>query len=245
MAQIVKEGGDAAAAPYCRTPLDFISRDEWHWPLFWTHGMNILRAMHITFAPSKLPHDRFENTIWHNITSKGALLSFIIMCIAYTAIFIAAWDAHFPTYAERVIWRISSLSLTATVILYFIITAFAWVVWPAVRRYFNHRVASKFRGLTSTSSEESTQTKPTGKLSRVSTPRSKLPRLAAKLRNNSTLKDPALNIPLKATLPMYIVGFCYCISRALILILDMIQLRSLPLSAFDTVDWGSFLPHFS
>jgi hypothetical protein len=37
MADILKDGGDAAGKPYHRTPLDFISREEWHWSLYWAH----------------------------------------------------------------------------------------------------------------------------------------------------------------------------------------------------------------
>ena len=62
MAQIVTDGGDGTTAVYHRTPLDFESREEWHWSLYWTHWINILRVMHVNFAPRALPHDRFENT---------------------------------------------------------------------------------------------------------------------------------------------------------------------------------------
>jgi hypothetical protein len=34
MAEILKDGGNAATRPYHRTPLDFISREEWHWSLY-------------------------------------------------------------------------------------------------------------------------------------------------------------------------------------------------------------------
>ncbi|KUJ17412.1 uncharacterized protein LY89DRAFT_684463 [Mollisia scopiformis] len=250
MVQIVKDAGDAAAAPYHRTPLDFISREEWHWSLYWTHWINILRVMHINFAPRALPHDRLENTIWLNITARGAFPAFVVMCLAYTAIFVAAWNAYFPTYAEQIIWRISSLSLIATVVLYFVITAFAWVVCPALHRYFHPKATSRLEVSPQSSSSENKgkpapihqlQTPPFKRLK----PRSRLSAIAASLRNNSVLKDPLLDVPLKATLPIYVVAFFYCSSRTLILILDMIQLRSLPTSAFDTVNWGAFLPHFS
>lgn len=250
MVQIVKDAGDAAAAPYRRTPLDFISREEWHWSLYWTHWINILRVMHINFAPRALPHDRLENTIWRNISSRRLLPIFIVMCLAYTAIFIAAWNDYFPTYAEQIIWRISSLSLMATVVLYFVITAFAWVIYPALHRYFHPEASTMLKAspqLPSSENEEKQSTVPQLPKSTTtcSKPRSRLSAFAARLRNNSVLKDPSLDVPLKATLPMYVVGFLYCSSRTLILILDMIQLRSLPLSAFETVNWGAILLHLS
>jgi hypothetical protein len=44
---------------------------------------------------------------------------------------------------------------------------------------------------------------------------------------------------------MYGVGFLYCASRTLIIVLDIVQLRSMPVSAYTTVNWGSFVPHLS
>lgn len=63
-----------------------------------------------------------------------------------------------------------------------------------------------------------------------------------RVRNNSSGKDPLLYIPLKIILPMYVVGFLYCSSRAYILVADVVELRSLPASAYATVDWQKFWP---
>lgn len=250
MVQIVKDAEDATVGHYHRTPLDFISRKEWHWSLYWIHWINILRIMHINFAPRTLPHDRLENTTWPDITARYAFPVFVIICLAYTAIFIAAWNAYFPTYAEKIIWRISSLSLMATVILYFVITAFAWVVYPALHRYFHPQATSRLEiSPQSSSPENKEKPAPTPQLQTLPfkrpKPRSRLSVIAANLRNNSVLKDPSLDVPLKATLPIYVVAFLYCCSRTLILILDIIQLRSLPASAFETVNWGAFFFLFS
>lgn len=67
------------------------------------------------------------------------------------------------------------------------------------------------------------------------------------VENNSFKKDPLLYIPLKVILPMYSVGFLYCSSRAYILVADVIELRSLPASAYSyaTVDWQKFWPRLS
>ncbi len=259
MVKILKEGGEAAAGPYHRTPLDFISREEWHWSLYWTHWINILRKMHIVFAPRALPHDRIENTIWRDFKARGSLPAFILITLAYSAIFITGWNDHFRTKSEQVLWRISSLSIMATIALYFIVTGFAYVVYPALQRYFQaqatpSREPQRTEVLPQLSSEielklVSEKPAPITQLQRPSLKpakaRSKLSLIAASLRNNSVLKDPSLDVPLKATLPMYIVAFIYCCSRTLILVLDIIQLRSLPLNAYKTVEWGGFFPHLS
>jgi len=250
---------DAAAGRYHRTPLDFISREEWHWSLYWTHWINILRKLHIVFAPRALPHDRLENTIWPDFKARGSLPAFILMSLAYSAIFVAGWNDHFPTDSERILWRISSLSMMTTITLYFIVTGFAYILYPALRRYFQSKAAptpnsqlfemsphpsSKHElKLCSEKPETVTQLQRPPEKSLKAHP--KLSSIAASLRNNSVLKDPSLDVPLKATLPMYVVAFFYCSSRTLILVLDMIQLRSLPPSAFATVNWGACFPHLS
>lgn len=42
---------------------------------------------------------------------------------------------------------------------------------------------------------------------------------------------------------MILIPFVYPVSRITLLVLAVISLRSLPPSAFDTVDWVEFVPH--
>jgi hypothetical protein len=64
------------------------------------------------------------------------------------------------------------------------------------------------------------------------------------MRNNSPDQDPALETPLRMLIPASILCFLYTFSRLYILVEDFIGLRELPSSAFDTVKWSGFLPHF-
>lgn len=254
MADILKEGGDGAGKPYHRTPLDFISREEWHWSLYWTHWINILRRMHINFAPKALPHDRIENTLWLDLKARGALPALGFMCLAYSSIFIAGWNDFFPSTLERQLWRVSSLSMMATLSLYFVVTGFAYVAYPAMKRFIDSKKSPKSESSTrDTSQPFTTENIALGnqlesseihsqKPSRI---RAILSRWARGLRNNSILKDPSLDVPLKATLPMYVVAFIYCCSRLTIFLLDIVQLRALPVTAYETVDWGAFVPHLA
>ncbi|KAH9215571.1 hypothetical protein DL95DRAFT_425000 [Leptodontidium sp. 2 PMI_412] len=238
MAEILIKGGTAASGIYHRTPLDFISRDEWHWSLYWTHWINIIRKMHINFAPKSLPHDRLENTVWLDIKARGALPANILTSLLYSGIFLAGWNDHFPSHIEQILWRFASLAMMTAIALYFIITAIAYIL--------------TLKGNSSKLTSE-TPSRPTPAVMIVHNTapqpnpkkRSRLSTIAARLRNNSVSKDPLLNVPLKATIPMYGVGFLYCASRTLIIVLDIIQMRSMPVSAYTTVDWGSFVPHLS
>ncbi|EKD19240.1 hypothetical protein MBM_02477 [Drepanopeziza brunnea f. sp. 'multigermtubi' MB_m1] len=89
MAEILVEGGDAVTGLYHRTPLDFISRERWHWSLYWTYWINILRKVHINFASRNLVYDSFKNIVWLDIKARGALLAFIPTSLLYSGIFFA------------------------------------------------------------------------------------------------------------------------------------------------------------
>ncbi|KAL8952768.1 MAG: hypothetical protein Q9222_001315 [Ikaeria aurantiellina] len=63
------------------------------------------------------------------------------------------------------------------------------------------------------------------------------------VRNNSPDRDKDLTVPLRVLLPVYLVGFFYCSCRTYIMIADIIELRSLPPSAYESVKWEKFWPH--
>ena len=149
--------------------------------------------------------------------------------------------------------------MLATAVLYFIVTGFAYVVHPALQRYFQARFPSipesqrvamppqKSSGNESNLASEKPSViigLPTSSLQPPKA-RSRLSSITAKIRNNSLLKDPSMDVPLKAQLPMYVVAFIYCCSRTTIWIWNIIQFRDLPASTFTTVSWGSFFAHLS
>lgn len=69
-------------------------------------------------------------------------------------------------------------------------------------------------------------------------------RVLSKLKNIDPEQDPALEIPLRALIPISLVCVLYAVSRAFILTEDFIGLRSLPKSAFETVSWSKYIPHW-
>jgi hypothetical protein len=63
------------------------------------------------------------------------------------------------------------------------------------------------------------------------------------LRNASPDKDPNLDVPIRLIMPVTFFCIFYCLFRGYILVEDIIGLRSLPESAFATVDWSKYIPH--
>ncbi|KAF2668074.1 hypothetical protein BT63DRAFT_308818 [Microthyrium microscopicum] len=215
-----------------RTPLDFLSRKEWAWSKYWTNWINILRNMKIVFAPKQFPVDRFENTVFLPLP-KSLYTIWSLIALAYSSIFVAAWNFEFPTPIERTLWHIATLGLLVSAVAYWVITHFAYDAWPSIRSWLSSHLPEM-----SSRIQKKREASINTRLGR------KLHKLADMLRNNSPNKDPALTIPLKAILPIYVLGVLYCTSRTYILLADIVELRSLPADAFEQVDWSVFVPHF-
>ena len=235
VAEIRLRANIPAGQDYVRTPLDFISRKEWSWSLYWSNWINILRNMHIVFSPSAKPVDRFENTTSLELPG-GTFYIFFGTTAAYSAIFISGWNYEFPTQIEQTLWRAASTTLMGCLIGAWAVTDFAFVVYPAILK----RLApNRSRDISLRTISRTHQHKHAHGLVRA------MKTVAYHIRNNSASKDPQLTVPLKAILPMYLLGLLYCHARLYIFIADIIELRSLPASAYQTVNWSNFIPHFA
>lgn len=229
--------GERIHDPYRQTPLDFISRREWPWSIYWSNWINILRNLGIVFAPPKKPVDQFENTIARELPGATVWM-FLSVTAAYSAVFISGWNYSFPTRIEQVLWRAASITMMGCLIAYWAITEFAFSAYPKIKKYVSTLVGSHKR---ERDLEQSTRFPMwPGHEHMVRSAQY----VAACIRNNTVDQDRALDVPLKAILPMYVVGFFYCCARTYLFVADVIELRSLPASAYLTVDWTIYFPHF-
>ncbi|KAK5004486.1 hypothetical protein LTR28_008843, partial [Elasticomyces elasticus] len=108
IADILLQAGDAAKEPYSRTPLDFVSRKEWPWTLYWSFWINVLRTCHIVFAPKTRPINRIPNDTFP-IVSQQALLVLVLIDFSYASFYLAGWNFRFPTAIEQTLWRTCTL----------------------------------------------------------------------------------------------------------------------------------------
>jgi hypothetical protein len=224
-----QEGRDPEA--YFRwTPLDFISRDEWFCSLTWRYYTAFLiRLRNIVYNPprraepsSRIPDDKFLK-----ITHVKLEWASGIVMLCYFAIFISAWNADFPSQVERLLWRIAGI--------YHVF--YSWV-GGLDALYWNHvdSPGGKPRDLPSHHARPGPGSE-NAVLAMVE-------RVAAKVRNISIDGDPQLEVSLRMLIPTTVICVVYCLFRAFILIEDFIGLRSLPATAYDTVSWANYLPHF-
>jgi hypothetical protein len=142
--------------------------------------------------------------------------------LGFGALFMCAWNFDFPTGVEHTLWRVAA---TYT-LLYTLIggTYVQFCLKVLLPRY-------------SKAKKEESNLDDTERGTRLT-------RLAANLRNTHPSKDPRLDLPLLALGPISVLCALYCLSRGYILVEDFAGLRSLPKSAFETVEWEVYFPHW-
>lgn len=224
--------GENTQEQYDCTPLYFVGRDQWSWTLYWTYWMNILAKFHIRLIYDPSKHEPIEKIPDANFPSmsQGTMVILFLFHMTYGAIPFFGWNFDFPTSTERLLWHIFTPLFMGTIVLTWIVDQFTWHALPTLRNRYKPVIENR----------HSKRSLPKYLSSVVG----KFKTAAASLRNNSSGHDPSLTVPLKALIPITVAGACYCIARAYILLEDFINLRALPPSAYDTVNWSGFLPHF-
>ena len=128
---------------------------------------------------------------FHPSLYSWATMAFWTPVAFYGGIHISAWNAHFPTSTERIMWLVAAVSVTSIALTFCLSTAFMY--WIGSAR-FNDALASRF------------------------------------------------GEPVRY---WHLYGFVVFLAHIYLSIEAWIGLRSLPVSAFETVDWTKIFPHFS
>lgn len=224
--QILREAGDAAHRPYARTPLDFVSRQEWSWSILWSAGRGYFRVMGLKFGVRGTPMSRFSNT---TVPPLSGIVYIGAMSIAalYFSIFVIAWNWSFPTDIEKWLWRASCIiSLICLVPVYL----------TSILSFGTYMRRRPSRPVSINDSASVVVVQRQNVVGRA------WHRFVSTARNNSIMKEPELNAPMHAIVITWIVGIFYCFARSYVWIEDLMGLRSLPTSAYKTVNWGLAIP---
>ena len=227
------EGGVASDAVYTYTPLDFVGREEWPMSIMWSHALNICRRLHITGQPQQLPVQRFNNTAAPVIKDWFQTL-FIIIGGVYFAIVVAGFNFSFPTRTEHVLWHAASFAAPFSALGGFLGLQVFFKWYPALRRR---------KGWAPRPSRETQETPKKDNSILRKTLRARFERIIGWMRNNSISKDPALDAPIRAIISTGAFFIFYLSARGYIMLADFIELRSLPKSAYQSLDWSSLAPY--
>jgi hypothetical protein len=176
-----------------------------------------------------LPADRIPSDHWPEVIATQHGTTIAVVLIAYAAIFLGGWNLSFPTATERTMWRVMSIYNMA----------YMWL-GSAVGGWYQ-RLFLPHRSVHDPSIEKAERVP---RVRHTNWFRRMAHKTISSMRNNSPDHDPALETPLRMLIPASTLCFLYGLSRIYILAEDFIGLRELPSSAFDTVNWSGFLPHF-
>ncbi|KAL4973094.1 hypothetical protein BDW66DRAFT_142892 [Aspergillus desertorum] len=208
-------------------PLEFLHTKYYICHIFWRYYNQILYRIHCPIFSRPVttrPYNRIPNDDFLHLDTLAEAITPPIILI-FGCMFMCAWHFHFPSSTEQLLWRIASTYTLAFSILGGLYVQLCYkVILP---RYVEHR-----RSVSDAEKSELPQ------------PRMQLQRLAAKITNIHPSKDPRLDLPLLALGPMTIICAFYCLSRTYILVEDFVGLRDLPESAFQTVEWSVYVPHW-
>ena len=207
MEEILQDAG-VSDLVWKQTPLDFIDDLGPSWAL------NIQVFMKWPVGPHERPMPRFGNDRFPNLNGKYETL----LCFAtliYAAIHLAGWNFTFPTRAERILWRASSMFLMVSTIVFWLCeTVAAWHRKGRWQRLY-YRVFDP---------EKMAE--------------------AEFARQLSLSKKEPKPMPLVwefwAITPLAIM---YAWARGYIVLEAFIGLRSLEPSAYLNVEWSNYVPH--
>ncbi len=246
----IKAADDKASPPYGRTPLDFVSREEWSGSLIWAHYNNILRKMHIRLFSRPVrcrPITRIPNDNWPKLNMKyGTVI--ISISLIYSTTFVLAWGFPFPSNIERTMWRASSVGIFGFTLFAAMYEPLIFQIYMARRQRCSHTKSGK-----RFANEQDIESSPAAPPLKNPSPHQswygthaiadKARKATAGWRNNSPDRDPALEIPPRVLIPLTLSCAAYCVFRAYILVEDVLGLRRLPPEVFKTVIWSNWFPH--
>lgn len=148
-----------------------------------------------------------------------------VFIAAFSSAFMGAWNFHFPTDAERNLWRCASV-YTLAFGFFGGFQVWIWHRWLPPQKQVDELEMGQAGLPCQPNGGRNAKMSWTKRLGAVSPD-----------------DPPDAPIPLSLLGPCTFLCFFYCLFRAYILIEDVIGLRSLPLSAYDSVRWSDYIPH--
>ncbi|KAF2476621.1 uncharacterized protein BDR25DRAFT_252761 [Lindgomyces ingoldianus] len=228
--QLLGEHGRSAAGPYHFTPLDFVSREEWIASRLWVYNVNLLRRMRIIHTYQKeLPIQHFSSFNFL-ILKRSMLFVSLAISLAYTSVFVAGWNLHFPTTLERILWRTCSLGTMMIVAI-----GGLFEILFLVQQYSRTTQGEDIEmghGPPLVRSHPLIKPPPTRMQAAIRHAKNKTPDI-----------DPEYDVPIRSLVVTLPLCALYSIFRLCILLEDFISFRRLPATAFMAIDWSTYLPH--
>lgn len=196
----------------------------------WRFYVQILHYLHIPIfrqpkaTSRRRPYDRIPSDSFLYTDEKAEAIGGPVILL-FGSLFMLAWNFEFPTAIERLFWRVAAVYQVSFGVVG------GLVAWYSQRAILPNATPTQHDHTPSNSSRK-------GIFLHL------LHRLASKIRNIHPNQDPDLYVPLRVAIPNILLCSLYVLSRVTLLSEDLIGLRCLPASAFETVSWSEYIPHW-
>jgi hypothetical protein len=223
MAQVLSDAGPVATHPYRQTPLDFVDDFTPSWAL----NVHPFMGLPVGGSSAARPITRVGDSRlpWLSWNESSYLF---LATLLYSFVHMIGWNFSFPTRLEQILWRVSSSILVGTTVVFWLVESLAQAHRTGYLRKIVLRV---FRMRAVESSPDS----------KVEAPKTSLP------DRDTTVGEDAfipIELPLKWEFwGIFPLALVYALARGYILVEAFLGLRSLPVSAYLSVQWLSLLPH--
>ena len=170
---------------------------------------------HLKFrrGPRQRPLPRFTNDRFPVIGAGLDAIVLFSITMVYGALHFIGWNFSFPSHSEQILWRASCITIVATTLIFLVCETYQ----------DGHRLGRWEEWYAKIFQRKQ------HKSGRVNT--------AEKIRRQ------AVFIPVWEVILMLPMTIIYTLARSYIVLEVFVSLRSLPLGAYDSVNWSSFIPH--
>lgn len=165
-------------------------------------------------GPPERPLPRFTNDRLPVIGVTADSILLFIVSMTYCSLHFVAWNFEFPTRIEMILWRASAITIVVT----------AKIFWLCEAYQDGVRLGRWERWYKRIFPDRADQ--------------------EFRLESGMEEKKKLPFIPVWEVVIMVPVTILYSLARSYIVIEIFLSQRSLPSSAFDSVDWSHYLPHF-
>ncbi|KAI6400659.1 hypothetical protein MCOR23_004718 [Pyricularia oryzae] len=200
--------------PWDTTPLDFVDENGPGWAL------NVQPFVRMPVLPAQRPLQRIPNDRFPMDPYGAQEYLLCLATLVFTGLHLAAWDFEFPSRAEQILWRVSSLVLFLVTAAFWVAeTAASWVRLGRWRRLYLLMVnPEKLAILDLQSSREDEKAAPA--------PRK------------------AIELPLAWEFwTIAPIAFLYGVARVYQVLEGFLQLRHVDATVFVHVPWSMYFPH--
>ena len=230
MEQILRDAGKDARQPYWSTPMDFVGQPIWSWTLYWTQWKGYAKKLGVKFDRTVRPMDKIPDD---NFPIVDGWPTWILAAfqVGYGAVHLTGWNLSFPTRVEELLWHITTITIMVCIVGTWGVEVYAW-------RIDLGREQNDMHAFSNSPIEKDATTLPRW------SPIRRVKRVASRLRSTTTPHGRVMDVPLRALIPVTLMAAIYTFARVFIIVQGFVSLRALPPSAYQSVDWTLYLPHF-